>query len=193
MEKILQQICGFFHTLPEPIRRISRSFKSVIHSPLAAIWKLSPHHCWMHPWFSIMQFLALPEILFPLMGILDEGGQPLFIQLSVHSESTCILHRLAEGSGGNSFRSDDIMLFDKWWINYFLFFRRTWEKIIVQLISNNRSELDCRYQVDSEGKLFFGIHRNHLNHVYFPPKGLLAFLQFGKLSISSSLLRKTLF
>lgn len=122
MEKILQQICGFFHTLPEPIRRISRSFKSVIHSPLAAIWKLSPHHCWMLPWFSIMQFLALPEILFPLMGILGEGGQPLFIQLSVHSESTCILHRLAEGSGGNSFRSDDIMLFDKWWINYFLFF-----------------------------------------------------------------------
>lgn len=76
MEKILQQICGFFHTLPEPIRRISRSFKSVIHSPLAAIWKLSPHHCWMHPWFSIMQFLALPEILFPSWGFWMKGDNP---------------------------------------------------------------------------------------------------------------------
>lgn len=46
---------------------------------------------------SIMQYPALPEILFPLMGDSSEGGQPLSIQLSVHSESTWFLTILQKG------------------------------------------------------------------------------------------------
>ena len=114
------------------------------------------------------------------MGDSSEGGATPFYSIVSPFRINLVPHHLAEGSGGNSLRSDDIMLFDKRRNNQF--FHSLMRQVIESVLSVTFQKTDLIQIADTRLILKENCSLASIgitSFVIFPTKRAFAFLKFS--------------